>query len=66
MSYLNSQKHHQLSQLTSHVELEQMMKKKRRSLVKNIDKWYEKDTDHSMSYFHKAVKVDPFNLTFWD
>ena len=42
------------------------MKKKRRLLVKDIDKWYEKNTDHSMSYFHKAVKVDPFNLTFQD
>ena len=66
MSHLNSQKHHWLSQLTSHIRLEQMMKKKRRSLVKDINKWYEKDTDHSMSYFHKVIKVDPFDLTFQD
>ena len=43
-----------------------MVKKKRRSLVKDIDKWYKKDTDHSMLYFHKAVKVDLFDSAFWD
>ena len=41
-----------------------MIKKKRRLLVKDIDKWYEKNTDHSMSYFHKVVKVDLFDLAF--
>ena len=66
VGHLNSQKHYQLSQLMSHIELEWMMKKKRRLLVKDIDKWYEKNTDHSMLYFHKVIKVDPFDSAFQD
>ena len=50
----------------SHIRLEQIMKKKKRSLVKDIDKWYEKNTDHSILYFHKVIKVDLFNSAFWD